>query len=317
MIDTDILNRIYQKMSLIRAVELRIAEVYPSDVVKSPIHLSIGQEAPSVGTCEALNDEDTVFGTYRSHALYLAKGGDLESMVAELYGKASGCGKGKAGSMHLCAPEVNLVGTSAIVATSIPQAVGFALAGKMKGDKTVTTVFFGDGAMEEGVTHESMSFAALHELPVIFICENNQLAIFTSHTSRVTQPNYCERASVFGMRSCKIEDNDVLKTYVAVKDASTKIRTTGKGPYFIEIETYRWYEHVGPNEDWHLGYRDISLREQWIQNDEIIRIASMLDNDIKTKINLENAISIDGAFAFAGESSYPDPEDLLQDVYHG
>ena len=310
------IERFYKTMSLIRSVEKRIAKIYPTDKIKSPVHLSIGQEAPSVGVCEALLSSDAVFGTYRSHALYIAKGGDLNAMIAELFGKATGCGKGKAGSMHLGAAEVNMFGTSAIVATSIPQAVGFALAEKMKGNNSVTAVFFGDGAMEEGVFHESMNFAALHKLPVIFICENNGYAIYTPLEARVANTDFCSRAESYGMNSRKVANNDVLKTYEIVSEVAADIRSGSQGPCFIEIETHRWYEHVGPGEDWDRGYRDPKLREQWIENDEIKRIAGMLDREDRERIDASNAEALDAAFAFAEQSPYPDADELLRDVYH-
>ncbi len=314
--DNPPLENFYQRMSLIRAVEERISEIYPTDKVKSPVHLSIGQEAPSVGVCEALSPDDTVFGTYRGHALYLAKGGDLNAMIAELFGKIDGCGKGKAGSMHLVAPEVHMMGTSAVVATSIPQAAGYALAEKMKGNKSVTTVFFGDGAMEEGVFHETMNFAALHKLPMIFVCENNGYAIFTPLETRVANLDFGQRAQSYGIENQKIENNDVIETYRVVSDVAARIRTSGEGPCFIEIETQRWYEHVGPNEDWQRGYRDPALRELWIESDQIKRIASMIDDETRKRIDATNANAIETAFSYAEQSPYPGHEELLQDVYY-
>jgi TPP-dependent pyruvate/acetoin dehydrogenase alpha subunit len=152
-VDKLVLERVYRSMYRIRRVEERIADIYSSDKIKSPVHLSIGQEAPSVGLCEALRRKDVVFGTYRGHALYLAKGGDLKAMIAELFGKAAGCGRGKAGSMHLGWRAAGMMGTSAVVATTIPQAVGYAFAEKMRGRDTVVAVCFGDGAMEEEFRH--------------------------------------------------------------------------------------------------------------------------------------------------------------------
>src|SRR5438309_778362 len=172
-------DRIYRSLYRIRRVEEEVAKIYPTDKIKSPVHLSIGQEAVSVGVCEALRGEDVVFGTYRSHALYLAKGGNLKAMIAELYGKATGCAKGKGGSMHMIAPSVQMWGTSAVVGTTIPHAVGYAYALKLRRRDGIVACFFGDGATEEGVFYESMNFAALKKLPIIFICENNCYAIHT------------------------------------------------------------------------------------------------------------------------------------------
>ena len=178
--DTNLMNmfeRLFFQALRIRLVEERIIELYPSDVIQSPVHLSIGQEAVAVGACDSLTFNDLLFCTYRSHAFYLAKGGNLREMFAELYGKITGCARGKAGSMHLAAPEVGLMGASAVVASTIPHAVGAALAAKRLSKDQIIVGVFGDGATEEGVYHESLNFAALHRLPVIFLCENNGLAV--------------------------------------------------------------------------------------------------------------------------------------------
>src|SRR3989338_2426111 len=177
-------DKIYRLLYLIRRTEEEIIRIYPTDKIKSPVHLSIGQETISVGVCEALQADDVVFGTYRSHALYLAKTGDLKGFFSELYGKATGCSKGKGGSMHLANASRGMMGTSGVVGATIPQAVGYAYAVKQQGKKNVVVVFMGDGAAEEGAFHESLNFAALKNLPLIFICENNLLAIHTYQRQR-------------------------------------------------------------------------------------------------------------------------------------
>jgi TPP-dependent pyruvate/acetoin dehydrogenase alpha subunit len=310
-----LLERIYGSMFRIRRVEERIAEIYPTDKIKSPIHLSIGQEAPSVGLCEALRRTDVVFGTYRGHALYLAKGGDLNAMVAELYGKVTGCGRGKAGSMHLGWRAAGMMGTSAIVATTIPQAVGYAFAERMRGRDTVVAACFGDGAMEEGAFHESINFASLARLPVIFLCENNFYSIHTPLAKRVASANFCERALSYGAAVRKIENNDVLRTYLAVDAAARSIRAGESGPWFLEIETYRWREHVGPGEDWQLGYRSREEVLRWIGNDELVRIGTMLPAQARERIEREVLNEIDRAFRFAEESPFPPSTDLRTDVF--
>ena len=165
-------ERLYKALYRIRRVEEEIARVYPSDRIKSPVHLSIGQEAVSVGVCEALRPQDIVFGTYRGHALYLAKGGALKPMLAELYGKATGCARGKGGSMHLISLEAGMMGASAVVGTTIANAVGYAYALRLQRQEAIVASFFGDGATEEGVFGESLNFAALKRLPILFVCEN-------------------------------------------------------------------------------------------------------------------------------------------------
>lgn len=226
-------ERFYRGLYRIRRVEEEIAAVYPTDKIKSPVHLSIGQEAVSVGVCEALRKDDIVFGTYRSHALYLAKGGDLRKMVAELYGKATGCAKGKGGSMHLIDAGARVMGASAVVGTTIPQAVGYAYALKLRRQDAVVVSFFGDGAVDEGVFHESLNFAALKSLPVIFICENNFYAIHTHQLRRQKFANICERARAYGMPAEQIPDNNVLRIYERVSAAVGKLRSGEAGPVFF------------------------------------------------------------------------------------
>lgn len=312
---TDMHNDLYRSLRRIRRVEERIVEIYSSDKIKSPVHLSIGQEAPSVGVCYALRATDVVFGTYRGHALYLAKGGDMKRMVAELYGKASGVAKGKSGSMHLADASVLMMGTSAIVGTTIPHAVGYALAEKFRGRDTVVAVFFGDGALEEGVLHESANFAALHALPVLFVCENNFYAIHTSLKSRVFMPNYCARMEAYGIHTRKILKNDVLETQRATCELVGRMRKGDIGPAFLEIETYRWREHVGPGEDWALGYRSREEAEPWIQGDEMARIGGQLDAALRNAIDREVEAEVEAAFRFAEEGAFPPNEELLTDVF--
>lgn len=314
-VDSQLVERVYRSMFRIRRVEERIVEIYHTDKIKSPVHLSIGQEAPSVGVCEALQRNDVVFGTYRGHALYLAKGGNLNAMVAEFYGKATGCGKGKAGSMHLGDPDAGIMGTSAIVGTTIPHAVGYAFAEKLRNRKTVVAVCFGDGAMEEGVFHESMNFAALMKLPVIFVCENNFYAILTPLQKRVPKTNFCERAEVaYGIPARKIKNNDAIETYSAVQAAAAAARA-GRGPTFIEVETYRWREHVGPNEDWQLGYRSREEVKSWMDRDELKRVGGMLSAARRVSIDAEVQKEVDAAFEFAERSPFPGPEELYNDVF--
>src|SRR3954449_6442541 len=192
-------ERLYRSLFRIRRLEEEVARAYPSDRIKSPVHLSIGQEAVAVGVCEALRPDDVVFGTYRGHALYLAKGGDLKAMVAELFGKATGCTRGKGGSMHLIAPEQGVMGTSAVVGTTIANAVGYAYALRYRRQDAIVASFFGDGATEEGVFAESLNFAVLKKLPVLFVCENNGYAIHTHQDRRQGNPDICARAGAHGM----------------------------------------------------------------------------------------------------------------------
>ncbi|MCP4711377.1 MAG: thiamine pyrophosphate-dependent dehydrogenase E1 component subunit alpha, partial [Planctomycetes bacterium] len=239
----------------IRRVEEKIAQIYPSDKIKSPVHLSIGQESVSVGVCAALQPQDFVFGSYRGHAMYLAKGGDLKGMIAELYGKITGCAKGKGGSMHLIDKDKGVMGTSAIVGTTMPVSVGFALGLKYRGSDAIVASFFGDGAVDEGAFHEAVNYAALKQAPIIFICENNEYAIHSHHLKRRLSDNLCERVRSYGIHTRRIDDGDVFKIYRFVEKYSRLLRSGQMGPVFLECMTARWREHVGPNEDFDFGYR--------------------------------------------------------------
>jgi TPP-dependent pyruvate/acetoin dehydrogenase alpha subunit len=308
------IERFYRALYRIRRVEEEIARVYPHDKIKSPVHLSIGQEAVSVAVCEALRPRDVVFGTYRGHALYLAKGGDLRQMIAELFGKATGCSQGKGGSMHLIDTEAGVMGTSAVVGTTIANAVGYAYAMKYRRDEAVVASFFGDGATEEGVFHESLNFAALKRLPMVFICENNSYAIHTHQLRRQAQANIAERARGYGMHAERIDDGDVMRLHELVRRAIDEIRSGKSGPFFFECKTYRLKEHVGPGDDWQLGYRMPQEAEAWRENDAVLQLAAQLDDECRHKIELEVECEIEVAFAFAELSPNPRAETLFSDV---
>jgi TPP-dependent pyruvate/acetoin dehydrogenase alpha subunit len=310
----DELARIYRALLRIRRVEEEIARVYPSDVIKSPVHLSIGQEAVSVGLCEALRPDDAVFGSYRSHALYLAKGGDLRAMIAELYGKQTGCAKGKGGSMHLVDVAAGVFGTSAVVGTTIPHAVGYAYAMRLRREPRVVAAVFGDGATDEGVFYESLNFAALKQLPVLFLCENNGYAIHTHQRLRQHLPDACARAVALGIQAERVEDGDVLRIAERARAATDALRA-GSGPRFLECLTYRWKEHVGPGDDFALGYRDRAEAEPWIRNDAVARLAEQVGREAAARIGAEVETEVADAFRFAEASPFPGPEELHRDVY--
>jgi TPP-dependent pyruvate/acetoin dehydrogenase alpha subunit len=307
-------QQIFQSLYRIRRVEEEIARIYPSDKIKSPVHLSIGQESVAVGVCEALRPDDVVFGSYRSHAYYLAKGGDLKKMFAELYGKSTGCAKGKGGSMHLVDVEHGVMGASAVVGTTIAHAVGYAYAMKLQHRSSLVVSFFGDGATEEGVFFESLNFAALKELPIIFVCENNSYAINTHIRFRQKSPNLCEKAKAQGLHAERIADTDTLAVLDRVNTVAQAIRSGGSGPYFFEFPTYRWKEHVGPNEDYQLGYRSFDEAQPWIEQDSVRRAGSELDPLLYERIKQEVEKEIQAAIAFAEESPFPEPRELFTDV---
>jgi TPP-dependent pyruvate/acetoin dehydrogenase alpha subunit len=307
-------ERLYRSLYRIRRVEEEIARVYPTDRIKSPVHLSIGQEAVSVGVCDALGPRDVVYGTYRGHALYLARGGDLRAMIAELYGRVTGCTRGKGGSMHLIAPENGMMGTSAVVGTTIANAVGHAYALRYRREEAVVASFFGDGATEEGVFGESLNFAALKQLPVLFICENNQYAIHTHQSRRQGSLAICDRARAYGMPAERIDGDDLPDLAGRARDVVSRLRG-GEGPWFFEVMTYRWREHVGPGEDYHLGYRDEDEAAPWKANDPVRRLAGAIPAPDRLMIEAVVEREIADAFAFAEASPYPGPDELTSDVF--
>jgi TPP-dependent pyruvate/acetoin dehydrogenase alpha subunit len=308
------LARLYRSLYRIRRVEEEVARAYPTDKIKSPVHLSIGQEAVSVGVCEALRPSDVVFGTYRGHALYLAKGGDLNAMVAELYGKATGCARGKGGSMHLIDPAAGVMGTSAVVGTTIANAAGYAYALKTKRSDAVVVSFFGDGASEEGVFAETLNFASLKSLSVLFVCENNGYAIHTSQAKRQGRPDIAARAEAYGIPADRLDGSDVQGLLDRTRQVLTGMRALG-GPHFFEVKTYRWREHVGPGRDFALGFRDESEAEPWVKGDPLPRLAAMLRHDERIGIEREVEAEVAAAFAFAEASPFPAPGELMTDIY--
>ncbi|MDP2943885.1 MAG: thiamine pyrophosphate-dependent dehydrogenase E1 component subunit alpha [Candidatus Omnitrophota bacterium] len=313
-VDPKLLEKFYRSLYRIRRVEEEIIRIYPTDKIKSPVHLSIGQEAISVGVCEALKTDDVVFGTYRGHAMYLAKGGDLKKMIAELYGKVTGCAKGKGGSMHLIDVQKGVMGTSAVVATTIPLSVGYAYSLKYKKSDSVVVSFFGDGAVDEGAFHESMNFAALKRLPVLFVCENNLYAIHSHHLKRHHSDNIAERAKTYGMPAEIIRGGDIFKIYELTKKYVGKMRK-GYGPAFLECFTCRWKEHVGPNDDFHLGYRNEEEVQCWKRKDQLARLRKFLAPQVVRSIDSEVEQEIKQAFDFAKKSLFPEPDALYEDVF--
>lgn len=308
------LTRIYRSLRQIRRAEEEIARIYPSDKIKSPIHLSIGQEAVSVGICDALRLDDVVAPTYRGHAAFLAKGAPLRGLMAELFGKATGVAGGKGGSMHLIDMAHNVLGASAVVGTTIPVAVGYALALKRAGTDRVAVSFFGDGATEEGVFSESLNFAALKKLPVLFVCENNGYAIHTPTTQRWAADRLCQRVETYGIPAHQVDDGDVLTLRALATETIAKIRR-GEGPAFIECRTYRWCEHVGPNEDFDTGYRTRNELDPWVKNDQVAKIGDMLLLDHRLAIDADIEREIEDAVAFAESSPFPAIEALHTHVF--
>jgi TPP-dependent pyruvate/acetoin dehydrogenase alpha subunit len=312
--DADLVERLYRSMRMIRRVEQEIGRLYPSDKIKSPVHLSIGQESVAVGICDALRKDDITTMTYRSHATYLAKGGDLNAMIAELYGKIDGCTQGKGGSMHLADMSAGVTGASAVVGTTIPMALGIAFSFKSEGSDRVATAFFGDGSTEEGVFSETMNFAALHKLPILFVMENNGYAIHSPVADRWAGDGICERIESYGIKTDRVLDGNVFDIRAAAEKGLAAIRS-GDGPYFLECLTYRWTEHVGPGDDFNAGYRPQDEYEKWRQNDQIEILGDMLNAGARSSADAEIEDLIATAIEFAENSPFPKVAELWSNVY--
>lgn len=293
----------------IRMVEEKIIELYPTDQIQSPVHLSIGQEAVAVGVCAELLPTDWVFINYRGHAFYLAKGGPLPEFFAELMGKSGGLSKGKAGSMHLADPAHGIMGASAVVASTISHAVGAALSAKIKDEANrVFVANFGDGAMEQGVFYESLNFASLHQVPVLFLCEDNGLAV---HTSTDTRQSFSLEILLesFHIPYFELDEGyDPEKVQKIAKQAIDRVRHE-RIPVFLRIRTARYREHVGPGEDFQAGYRSEELINIWKSKDPLLKVSNEIE-DFRIKI----ASEIEEALRFAYESPLPTINDLLTDV---
>ena len=308
------LVRLYRALRLIRRSEEEIARIYPTDKIKSPVHLSIGQEAVSVGVCDALRADDFVSPTYRCHAAYLAKGGDLKAMFAELYGKASGCARGRGGSMHMIGLDHNIIGASAVVGTTVPVALGYALALKREGKGRGVALFLGDGATEEGVFYESLNFASLHRLPALFVCENNFYAIHAPLAKRWATARLCERVATFGIPAHMIPQSDVLEIRSKAAECLEAIRA-GAGPAFLECHTYRWREHVGPGEDYDFGYRNRDELRPWQDKDAVSTLGASLDPGERARVDAAVEAEIAAAIEAAEQAEWPDTRELHNYVY--
>jgi TPP-dependent pyruvate/acetoin dehydrogenase alpha subunit len=321
LVDQAMLWEMYRSMMRIRIAEESIAELLEKNEIRCPTHLYTGQEAIATGVCAALTKEDYIFGGHRSHGHYLAKGGDLRMLMAELYGKVSGCARGRGGSMHLVAREVGLLGTVPLVASTIPLAVGAALASKLRGEQRVSVPFFGDGATEEGHFHESLNLAAVHHLPVIFICENN---LYSSHmhiSERRAKDNIYKSGEAHGMPGLSLDGNDVVAVHRAAVEAVRRARK-GEGPTLLECRTYRWRGHVGPAMDMDVGVKRSDELRDWLPKDPVARTRKQLVELGMTNAKIEELerdvrLEIEKSIRFARESSYPPAGELRNHVFVG
>jgi TPP-dependent pyruvate/acetoin dehydrogenase alpha subunit len=310
----------YRTMLRIRLFEERVADLVEEGEIRTPCHLYIGQEAVATGVCAALVKADRVWGGHRSHGHYLAKGGDLRAMMAELFGKATGCSRGRGGSMHLFAPEEGILGTVPLVAATIPLAVGAGVASKIRGDDRVSVAFFGDGATEEGHFHESMNLAALFRLPVIFVCENNLYASHMHLLERRASDNIRQAGEAHSVPAVRLDGNDVVEVYQAARQATDQARNGG-GPTLFECRTYRWRGHVGPAWDVDVGVKRRDELKDWLAKDPVARLRAYLGERGVAEPELRDAegtirAEIEEAVAFARSSPYPDRSELLDHVFY-
>lgn len=287
----------------IRMIEEAIANRYAEQKMRCPVHLSIGQEAIAVGVCSHLTKEDYVVSGHRAHAHYLAKGGDLKKMLAEIYGKKTGCSGGRGGSMHLIDLSVGFLGSTPIVGGTIPIGVGASFGSLLKGEKRITAIFFGEGATEEGVFAESLNFAALKMLPVLFVCENNLYSVYSPLAVR--QPasrSITALAAAHGMLALK-GDGNCLKEVDDLASACMEHMRAGKGPCLLELTTYRFKEHCGPNPD---PYQPEEEKAYWQERDPLNGIDLPEEKEAIQK-------EIEESFAFAESSPFPTLSE--EDVY--
>ena len=306
------IKKAYYLFLLIRRSEEKIIELYNTDKIKSPVHLSIGQEAVAVGVSLALSESDIIFSNYRGHAHFIAREANLDKMWAELYGKSRGTARGKGGSMHLNDYEKNFIPTSAIVSTAVPEAVGYAFALKYKKQEGIVVCYHGDGATDEGVFWESLNFASLHSLPIIFICENNKYAIYSHQNTRSLNNPIVDRAKAFGVSSIRVSGNKTKNFFDATLDCIKQIKKKSQ-PFLLECMTTRWRDHVGITIP-ELSKAEFEEIENAKKNDDLEELEKQLPEDDVLIINKKVTIEIEKAINFAESSNFPEESELYDNV---
>ena len=316
-INRDSLLWMYQTMVTIRRFEEQSKREADAGKLRG-MHSSVGQEAVPTGICAHLDEKDYVLGTHRSHHHCIAKGLDLDQMMAELLGKSTGTGKGKGGTMHIADIERGMLGANGVVGSNIPVATGVALTAKVKGTNQVSVVFFGDGASSQGVLHESMNLASIWKLPVIFVCENNRYAESTPFEYSVAGGSVSSRADGYGMPGVTVDGQSVLDIYEVGKEAVSRARS-GDGPTLIEAQTYRYMGHFGADNP--LGYRSEEEQKFYMDRDCIVQArayildGSYADEEELDQIDSDCLEAVSKATKFANDSPFPDPDELTENVY--
>ena len=317
----EVVRDIHRRMVRIRLFEEAAGRIFEAGRIPGFIHLYVGQEAVAAGVCAALRDDDQVSSTHRGHGHLVAKGGDLSRMMAELMGKATGYCGGKGGSMHVCDLDLNMLGANGIVGGGVPIAVGAGFANKYRANGAVSVAFFGDGATNIGAFHEAANMAAALELPVLFVCENNEYAEYTRRDETMAIDDVVERAAAYGMPGAKVDGMDAVAVFEATTGALDRARQGG-GPSFIECKTYRYYNHHGV-QTLGMKYRSDDEVKEWRDRDPVPRhedlmvsVGAMTPDGIES-VRDEIAAEVEAAIEFAEQSPMPDPADLLVDVYSG
>jgi len=314
------MTELYQMMLRIRRFEEKVMDLYARQIVPGIVHLYVGEEAVAAGVCENLRDDDYITSTHRGHGHCIAKGGELRSMMAELFGKSTGYCHGKGGSMHIANVDLGILGANGIVPSGMPIAGGAALSIKMRGMDQVAVCFFGDGGANNGAFHESLNLAAVWKLPVVYVCENNQYAISVAAKRVGSIQDYYLRKAAYGIEGCKVNGNDVLAVYEAAREAVERARKGG-GPSLIECKTYRWRGHYEGEADRTYHYRTKKEIESWMRKCPIERFKKILlerhimkEAELK-RIDQDVQKELEEAIQFAEESPFPNPEDALKDLY--
>lgn len=315
----ELLLKNYKRMKRIRVLEERINEEFKKQQMRTPLHSCIGQEAIAVGVCNNLIREDTIYSNHRGHGHYIAKGGDMKALVAELYNRKTGCSKGYGGSMHIIDRSCGVELTSSIVAGTVPIATGNALAYTLKNKDNVSVAFFGDGASEEGCVYESICFAAVRKLPIVYVCENNLYAMYTSMGTREPVKHVADKyANILPVYI--VDGNNIQEVEDVAKDAITHAREH-RGPVFLECETYRFMNHYESASARDFWYRDKEEWEKWVKKCPITQIERrILEVDKSLKLQLDDIDKelmeeVDEAFSFAVNSEYPDTKELLSGMW--
>lgn len=310
----ELVNR-YEEMKRIRLLEERVNEEFKKQEMRTPLHSCIGQEAIAVGICTNLGTEDTIYSNHRGHGHYISKGGGMEALIAELYNRKTGCSKGYGGSMHIIDRKHGVGLTSSIVAGTVPIATGNALAFTLKNENNVAVAFFGDGASEEGCVYESICFAAVKKLPIVYVCENNFYAMYTAMEKREPVQHIVDKFSGI-LPSYIVDGNDIEAVEEIAKKAIAHARDR-KGPVFLECETYRFVNHYESASVQDFWYREKAEWEKWIEKcpikraeEKIVKLDKRKAEQLK-KIDEKLMEEIERAFEFALNSEYPDPQDVL------